>query len=189
MSSHKIDIKKIVLKEHSRKMVLQIGKYVDNNPKKFKELIDIFLAGPYRVTQRTSWPISHLVEKNPSLILPHLNVVLNMLDRNDVHDAVKRNILRLLQFIDMPKKYYGRVVDRCFALMDPKQPIAVRVFSMTVLGNIAQELPDLKKELQLVIEDQLPYASAGYRSRAKKILKTLKSKSPYPAQTQPSRGR
>jgi hypothetical protein len=43
-----------------------------------------------------------------------------------------------------------------------------------VLGNIAQKLPDLKKELQLVVEDQLPYASAGYKSRAKKIIKTLK---------------
>jgi hypothetical protein len=57
--------------------------------------------------------------------------------------------------------------------MDPKEPIAVRVFSMSVLANITRHEPDLKKELRIIIEDQLPFASAGFRARAKKVLKEL----------------
>ena len=168
-----MDIKKELLKEHSKRQTAKVVTYIGNDPKRFNELIHIFLDGPYRVTQRAAWPLSIAVEKNPELILPHMKVVLKMLGRNDAHNAVRRNIVRLLQFIDIPKKYYGVLVDTCFELMDPKQPIAVRVFSMQVLSNIASHLPDLKKELRLVIEDQLPYASAGFLSRAKKVLKEL----------------
>jgi hypothetical protein len=169
-----MDIKKVVLKEHSKAQTLKVVNYIGNDPVRFKELVQTFLAGPYRVTQRASWALSCVVEKNPPLILPHMSVILKMLKRNDVHEAVKRNIVRLLQFIDIPKKYYGTIVDTCFALMDVKQPIAVRVFSMQVLCNVAMNLPDLKKELTLVIEDQLPYASAGFLARAKKVLKELR---------------
>lgn len=168
-----MDIKKEVLKEHSKAQTLKVVKYIGNNPVRFKELVQTFLNGPYRVTQRAAWALSCCVENNPALIIPHLRVILKMLKRNDTHDAVNRNIVRLLQFIDIPKKYYGVLVNICFELMDPKQPIAVRVFSMQVLSNIATHLPDLKKELRLVIEDQLPYASAGFLSRAKKVLKEL----------------
>jgi hypothetical protein len=169
-----MDIKKVLLKNHPSHYTHKVVNYIDNNPARLKQLIDIFLAGPYRVTQRASWAISCCVEKNPSLILPHLTVILKELEKPDVHVAVKRNIVRLLQFIDIPTKYYGRIVNRCFELMEPSQPIAVRVFSMTVLSNITRQLPELRKELELVIEDQLPYASAGFISRAKKVLKDLK---------------
>lgn len=168
-----MDIKKEILKEHSKRQTLKVVKHIGNDPNRFKELIHIFLAGPYRVTQRAAWSLSCCVEEYPRLITPHLNVILKVLDRNDTHDAVKRNIVRLLQFIEIPKKYYGSLVDKCFPLLDAKQPIAVRVFSMQVLCNIAMKVPDLKKELKLVIEDQLPYASSGFLARAKKVLREL----------------
>lgn len=169
-----MDIKKVLLREHPSHHTQKLVNYIDKDPERFKQLIDIFFAGPYRVTQRASWALSCCVDKNPSLLLHHIKVIINVLNEKDTPVAVKRNIIRLLQFVEIPKKYYGVLVDRCFELMDPKEPIAIRVFSMTVLGNIAQHLPDLKNELELVIEDQLPYASAGYLSRAKKVLKDLK---------------
>jgi len=42
-----------------------------------------------------------------------------------------------------------------------------------VLGNLAKYYPEIKTELQLIIEDQLPYQTAGYKSRANKVLKQL----------------
>jgi hypothetical protein len=168
-----MDIKKELLKEHSKLQTIKVVKYIGHNPKRFNMLIKMFLAGPYRVTQRAAWPLSYCVEAYPELINPHLKSVLKMLDTKDAHDAVKRNILRFLQHIEIPKRFYGIVTDRCFALMNPKEPIAIRVFAMTVLANIAKHEPELKKELRIVIEDQMPYGSAGYKARAKKIIKAL----------------
>ncbi len=168
-----MDIKNELLKEHSKKQTTKVVNYIGQDPSRFNSLIKIFLEGPYRITQRAAWPLSYCVSAHPPLIKPHMKSVLKMLDKQDAHVAVKRNILRFLQDIEIPKRFYGSVTAKCFTLMDPKEPIAVRVFAMTVLANIAKEEPDLKKELRIVIEDQLPYASAGYLARATKILKTL----------------
>jgi hypothetical protein len=168
-----MDIRKELLKEHSKKQTTKVVKYIGNDPQRFKLLVTLFLDGPYRVTQRAAWPLAYCVQDNPGLITPHLKKVIAMLDKSGVHDAAKRNILRFLQEIEIPKKFYGILTDRCFNFMDPKEPIAVRVFAMTVLARIAKAEPDLQKELRIIIEDQLPYASAAYLSRAKKVLKKL----------------
>jgi len=44
---------------------------------------------------------------------------------------------------------------------------------MTVLHQLIQTIPDLKKELKIILEDQLPYASPAFTVRARKILKQL----------------
>ncbi len=168
-----MDIQKELLKRHSRQQTNKIVRYIGSDPARFKMLIHTLLEGSKLIAQRAAWSLSNCVESRPALIKPHLNKVLKMLDREDIHDAVKRNIVRLLQYIEIPKRLYGTVADKCFLLMDPKEPIAVRVFAMTVLANIAREEPGLKKELRIVIEDQLPYASAGFLSRARKVLREL----------------
>jgi hypothetical protein len=148
-------------------------KYIGHDAKRFDQLIQLFLSDTYRISQRAAWPLSYCVEEYPELIKPHLAKVLKLLGKQGAPDAVKRNIVRFLQFIEIPKNHIGVVADTCFSLMDPKEPIAVRVFSMSVLANITRHEPDLKKELRIIIEDQLPFASAGFRARAKKVLKEL----------------
>lgn len=170
-----MNLVKVILYEHSKPQMEKITRYVGNDPKRFAELVGVFLAGPYRVTQRASWPLSSCVEHNPSLIKPHLKRILSYLYKEGEHVAVKRNILRLLQYITIPSSLQGKTINLCFGfLSNPKESIAVRVFAMTVLANLAKENPDLKNEIILIIEDQLPYGSAGFLSRSKKVLKQLK---------------
>jgi len=171
----KLNLKEVVLKEHSKKQCEKIVDYVGNSPSRFSELVNLFLEGPYRITQRAAWPLSCCVEKNPKLIEPHLKKILKYSQKPGVQDAVKRNVVRLLQFIEVPKRLQGLTAKICFQFFnDKKEPIAVRVFSMTVLANLANKLPDLKNELIPLIEDQMPYGSAGFISRGKKVLKELK---------------
>jgi hypothetical protein len=83
----------------------------------------------------------------------------------------------MLQFIEIPKSLHGEVANTCFDyLHDRKEAIAVRAFSMTVLANIAKTSPDLKRELILLLEDILPYGSAGLVSRARNTLKQFNKK-------------
>ena len=170
-----MDIGKELAREHSRSRMMKIVDYVGDNPARFKALVDVFLAGPYRITQRAAWPLSYCAEREPALIIPHLKAILNYLKKPGIHDAVKRNTIRLLQFIDIPKRYQGQVADICFAyLQDPKEPVAIRAFSMTVLASIARQNPDLREELAIMIEDHLPYASPAFVSRGRKVLKEIR---------------
>src|SRR5579872_6825293 len=125
-----LDLKVAILKEHSKKQCNKIVAYVGNNPLHFSELVKLFLEGPYRVTQRAAWPLSCCIELNPQLIEPHLKVILNCSAKPNVPDAVKRNVLRLLQFIEIPKKLQGLTATICFDFLNnKKESIAVRVFS------------------------------------------------------------
>ena len=100
-----------------------------------------------------------------------------MIDRMlepDVHAAVKRNVIRIFQDVDIPRKLAGKIATVCFEMLgSAKEPIAVKVFSMTVLANIARQEPDLKHEICILIDQQMPTGSAGFRSRGRKILKQL----------------
>ncbi|SHH80223.1 hypothetical protein SAMN04488109_5518 [Chryseolinea serpens] len=169
-----MDLTKALLKEHSKAQMTKIVDYVGQNQARFKVLVEVYLAGPYRVTQRAAWPLSYCVERHPDLVKPHLKRLLDFLNKPGIHHAVKRNTLRLLQYIELPKRLQGRVADLCFQYLQGKgEPIAVKAFSLTVLQRILEEQPELGSELKIIIEDQLAYASPAFRSRAMKVLKVI----------------
>lgn len=165
-------IESLLHKEHTKESAEKIAAYIVDDASRFNELVEIFVNGPYRITQRASWPLTLVIEKHPGLLRPHYRVILKALANSAAHPAVKRNVFRLLQFVDIPKRYQGEVAQHCFdCLMDKKQPIAARVFAMSVLDNLSVYHPELKKELKLIIEENIPYASAAFISRARKVLK------------------
>jgi hypothetical protein len=168
-----MNLQKALLSEHSKAQTIKIVHFIGDNPERFKELMHLFFDPDYRTTQRAAWVMSGCVQKHPSLVTPYLNKMINNL-RKPVHDAVKRNTVRVLQHLDLPDKLMGKTADICFELLStPSEAIAIKAFSMTVLLNITKKQPDLKNELRILIEDQIPYASAGFLSRAKKTLKEL----------------
>lgn len=169
-----MDITRELMRSHSRLQATKVADYVKDRPAQFKQLIDIYLAGPYRITQRAAWPLSLAVEHNPLLVKPYLGKLLRFLRKPGIHDAVKRNTMRLLQYIEIPARYHGDVTDLCFQyLQDRKEAIAIRAFAMTVVFSIIRHEADLCKELRIILEDEMPYAKPAFTSRAKRILKEL----------------
>ena len=168
-----MDIKTELLAEHSKTQAQKITTYIGSSQKRFDELMHLFLEEEYRVTQRAAWVVLFAVEAHPNLLKKHLKKVVENLS-NPVNDAVKRNTLRILQFWELPEDLQGIAAEICFGFLDdPKEAVAIRVFSMTVLYNICVKEPELANELRLVIEDHLPHGTAGFKSRGKKTLKAL----------------
>jgi hypothetical protein len=140
---------------------------------RFDKLMQVFVEGPIRITQRAAWPISYCVEYSPRFLKPHYPAVIKFLELRNQTDAIKRNLLRALQFAKVPSRYQGRIADCCFTFLTGKEPIAIKVFAMTVLANLATENQELKNEIVPIIESQLPFGSAGFISRARKIMRLL----------------
>jgi hypothetical protein len=153
-----------------------IANHIGDDPTLFSELIHIFLTGSWRTNQRVATPLILCLKQFPHLIEPHLAHFIANLRNSTTHDATKRNTLRILQDVEITADCQAEATEICFDLLtNNKTPIAIKVFAMTVLGNIAAQLPELKNELIIVIEDLLPYGSAGFVSRGSKIMKMLKS--------------
>jgi hypothetical protein len=169
-----VKLREEILKEHSKAQCTRIVKWVGKDQKRFNELFDLFLNDEYRVVQRAAWPMGYCVMAHPELIDKNWKKLIAKLKKKGEHDSVKRNGVRLMQDIEIPEKYHGEIMNICFGFLEsPTEPLAIKCFSMSVLGNIAVKYPDIKPELRLIIEDQLPHQTAGFKSRAKRVLKQI----------------
>lgn len=169
-----MNLREEILREHSKEQTNRIVNYIGDNPQHVAEMMHIFFHGGFQESQRMAWVVSMVGEKYPQQIIPYLSEMLKNLD-NSVHDAVIRCTIRFMEDIDIPEPLMGEAADRCYAyLQSPQVPVAIRVFSMTVLYNISNTWPELKQELMLIIETHMPYGTAGFVSRGKKILQKLR---------------
>lgn len=167
-----MNLKATILEEHSKKQCDAIVAWVGNDQKRFNELFQLFLNSEYRITQRAAWPLSYCVIKHPGLIKNNYAELIANLKKQQLHDSIKRNTVRLLQAVAIPEKYEGDIMDICFQyLQSPKEAVAVKAFSITVLGNLANKYPEIIPEIKLLIEEQLPTQTAAFKSRAKAFMK------------------
>lgn len=168
------DLEKEILKEHSKRQTMKIARWIGSDEKRFSQLMQLFLHGNSTIVQRSAWIISNCADDHPALITPWLKKLIHKTKEPGVHNAVPRNVLRILQFVDIPRSLQGSMANICFDFLSLKEtPIAIKAFSMYVLANIAEHEPDLKKELRIVIEQLLPYGSGGIISCGKKVLKRI----------------
>lgn len=166
-----MDFRKKLALGHSKLFTNEIMNEISTHPKRMDELMQIFVEGPVQFTQRAAWSISVVAEKHPELLTNYYSLFIKLLNQPNKHDSINRNIVRALQFVDIPKKYQGEILDACFKLLkSSKEPIAVRAFSMTVIYNLSKKYPDIIPELRASIETLMPNASSGLKNRGNKIL-------------------
>lgn len=169
-----MDIRAELLKEHSRKQADLISIYIGTDASRFSELVSILFGNDHRAVQRAAWPISICVETHPELLTPHFNKLLDLLPQKDIHNAVKRNITRLLQFVEIPKRLQGKVYSHCIDLIaDPNEFVAVKANAITIAEKIARTEPALMDELRMVAKPLLKDVPPSLRARLRPIFKGL----------------
>jgi hypothetical protein len=172
-----MDFRKLLEGGHSKANTTIIVEEVTRSSKKMEDLMACFIQGPVQITQRASWPISFIAQQKPELLSPYYPVFIELLNTPNKHNSINRNILRAFQFVNIPEEHEGTILDISFKLLNSNhEPIAVRVFSMTVIFNLTKKYPELIPELQASIEVLMPNASAGIKSRGNKILKRIQTK-------------
>lgn len=166
------NLREEILKEHSKAQCTAIVNWVGTSQQRFDELFRLFLNDEYRVVQRADWPVSYCVIAHPQFIKKHWAALVKNLQKPNLHNAVKRNSIRLLQDIPIPEKYQGSIMDICFNyLQSPTEAVAVKAFSLTVLNNLAKQYPEIIPEVQLILEDQAQCLTAALKVRAREFLK------------------
>ncbi len=169
-----MNLKSEILREHSKRQVMKIANWVGSDKKRLKQLMELFLSDDYIISQRTAWILSQCADNHPKLLNPWLKPMIKKMQEAGVHDAIKRNVLRILLRADIPASLLGTVVLLCFDYLNSlKAPIAVKVYSMTILMNAAKREKGLRNELKLVIENMLPHIGPALQARSKAILREL----------------
>jgi len=124
-----MNIREELLKQqiHFKKHAIEITEFAVSSDENFKELIDCFLSGDVRVAQRAAWSVSWAAHKQPQIVQPYVGVLISQLKRTDVHNAVIRNSLRILEDLDILRNFMVRLWMRAFNFYkDAIQPLQLR---------------------------------------------------------------
>lgn len=167
-----MDLKHEITTDRSRANFDRVIGFIGDDPERFRELMDVFVNGDEMLRLRSSWIMSDVAELRPELALPYISHLIEILPQKDVHNGIKRHIVRMLQFVDVPKRLCGKVYSYCIDLIaDPGEAIAVRCFAITAASRIAKDSPELLAELKLTAANALPNTSAAFRARFKNTFK------------------
>jgi len=154
----------------------RIIKWIGNDEQRFGQLVKLFFKGEYRLTQHAAWPMSHCIRNYPFLANPFFKKFIDQLSDSKAHIAAKRNIVRLLQFVDVPGRFQGKLMDCCFRFIsDPEEAIAVKAFSLNILSKMGDLFPEILPEIKSVIEARWDFETPAFHSRAKKILRKIQA--------------
>ena len=175
MSLSDADMLQSLLSAKTSREKLRCQEWFTANGERFDYLMRLVLYDQnWRICQAAVPVLEHVARTKALLLESWWPDMIEVLEKKDQVPARRRNLTRTLQFAHIPRAYLGRIVDWCFRwIADPQEAVAVRVFSMTVVYNATLREPDLSEELRIILEEHLPYGTAGFRSRGQKILQQL----------------
>jgi hypothetical protein len=163
--------------EHSKAQTSHITAYIGDDRERFKQLMKCMLEGDQVLSQRAAWAMSECGIQYPALVKPYMKQLIGKLKEPGIHDAVKRNIVRVWAETKIPDDLSGEVYDICYAyLRAPDEPLGVKAFSITVLQNICLQYPELWDELKITLEEMLQFGAPSTTSRIRKALKASRNR-------------
>ena len=167
-------MRELLSKKASRANSFKVVELVGQDYENYKELIGLIVENVCPISEKAAWAMNHCFEDKVGFFEDYFLEMSQVLAGEKYSDSIKRNIVRVFQFIDIPEKYQASIINSCFALVtNKKTAIAVKAFSLGVLEKMVKLYPELKNELVASIEDLLPNASSGLKNRGNHILKRL----------------
>jgi hypothetical protein len=179
-----MDIEKQLSRETSRKNWDKVIAYIGEDQELFAELFTVFLKGEPHSIVGASQAVGTIGEKQPRLIRPYINDLVGYL-KSDPIDAVKRNTMRIFQFVDIPEDVEGDLFDIAMDYLKSIEiAVAIKAFSMTALRKICAKYPELAQEvifqIEILVKEQV---SAGLTNRGEheliKLNKILENAKPF----------
>jgi hypothetical protein len=142
---------------------------------KFAEMMMLSFRDEYPLSMRAARVIALCVENNTTLIIPHLQRMVDTIDTISV-EGVKRSFLKI--FAEMPvelnEDMLGILTDRSFNwLVDPKEAIAIRYYAIDILVKVVKLYPEIKIELTESLNSLLDDDSTALHTKGRKVLKYL----------------
>jgi len=171
----------------SRENRSKYANMVLKNMSLFPKLIDILLMVDDKVSCRAAWVLEFVCADYIYAIIPYLDKFTSNLRKIHLDSAV-RPVAKVCQFIvvahyakkpNILKKalkpiHKELIIEACFDLMISNHKVAPKVYAMETLFLLGKETDWIHTELAIILEQDFPTQSAGYKVRAKRTLKKIK---------------
>ena len=137
-------------------------------------LINVAFSNQHPLSLRAANTIEIIDSKKPELINPYYKKIINNFPEYKII-GVKRCFLKIFtRHTDNNEELVCKLIDFCFAfLSSPKEPIAIKAYSLQILYSISNKEIELKKELISVLLDQMEKNSTSFYNFGNQFLKKL----------------
>ena len=144
---------------------------VYDNPDLLKLLLEVSWMDEVPWCQRASRVFAICCCRFPELVKPYASSIISKLG-NQKSESVRRNLLKIFTEINikLSQRDKSKLLNLCFDYLTGPYSIGVQVYSMDILYKLSLDYPEIQRELFEIIENMLPGASVGFKSRGKKIL-------------------
>ena len=167
-----------LLKEHiqtkaNKTETLSLTRYILDHPHLISELYHLIFNCNKKEQWKAAWLFEHVYLEDNTIIQPFLKDMIKQFPCLQ-SDGVKRHFSKMLAYSDINNLLDGNFINVCFDwLISEKIPVATKANCMHILYNATKIYPELKPELKMILEEQFDHNTAGFKSRAKKILKEI----------------
>ena len=170
-----MNIRQQLLKRNSRANADIVIAHVASTPKAIVELMACFLSDEVTVAQRAAQVVGDIGRKNPEMLEPWWSEMVEAA-KKPVHDAIQRNVCRYFSELDLtlPTKLETSLITLLTDwTCEPTTPVAIQVYAMQFVADRAERFPNEAERVKAAILSQFDTATAGFRSRGKRVLKQL----------------
>lgn len=171
----------------SRENRLKNAKMVLNDIGLLPKLITILFMVDDKVSCKAAWVLEFICDKKLDTFIPFLNKFTSNIHKVHLDSAV-RPVAKICEYLvkafyskhdnniknALTPIYQERIIEACFDWMITDQKVAVKAYSMNTLYLLGQDYNWIHPELKMILERDYKTGSAGFKARARYLLKKLK---------------
>jgi len=172
---------------HSRENRKKYALLVINNPELIPFVIDILFRVDDKISCRAAFLLEFVARENLDSILPYLDRITENMHKVHLDSAV-RPIAKICEYLveayyhkhdNHTKEYLSethreKIVEISFDYLITDQKIAPKAYSMNTLYLLGIDSDWIHPELVLILERNMHLQSAGFKARARHLLRKIK---------------
>ncbi|MBT8235686.1 MAG: adenylosuccinate lyase [Bacteroidia bacterium] len=174
------------MREERFKAASLLREYPDSIP----ILLEMIIKDDEEYGLRGGWALDLALQKDLHLILPSLDKFCDGLLKLTNESAIRAFakicealLIAYFQKMDKPvinclkPEHMETMTEACFDWLIGDHKVAAKAFAMTSLYELGKEYDWVHPELKIILQRDYEEGSAGFRSRARKVLDKLKNSS------------
>ncbi len=157
-------------------------------PNSIPMLLDMIIADGEEYGLRGGWALDLALQEDLHLILPSLDKfcdgLLKLTNESAIRSFAKISESLLVAYFQkmdrhvinsLKPEHLETMTEACFDWLIGDHKVAAKAFAMTSLFELGKEFDWIHPELKIILQRGYPLGSAGYRSRARKVLDKIKT--------------
>ncbi|WP_347372779.1 adenylosuccinate lyase [Aequorivita sp. Q41] len=169
-----------------RKNRLEAAHWVLSNPKCLPALLEFCFKNDGDINFKAAWVLEFVCIDKIQLLLPHLDYFFENLPRV-THESALRSLAKICELltircyknkdtlvINSLNESHKNIMTECsFDWLITNKKVACQAHAMLSLYYLGNEIKWIHPELKVILQQHIHHQSAGYKARAKNILKHL----------------